>query len=428
MLKVLDNDGVDNDATAGENAGPTLDELARTGARQMLMTALAVEVAQYVDAHQEARDEDGRRLVVRNGRAQARKVTCGAGTWAVSAPRVNDKRVDVAGQRQRFTSRILPPYMRRSPKVAEVLPILYLRGLSTGDFREALPVLLGDDAAGLSATNIARLTAVWEEDYRRFRQRDLADRDYVYVWVDGIHFNIRLEDDRLCTLVMIGVRPDGTKELVALEDGYRESTDSWATVLRDLQRRGMRAPVGAVGDGALGFWAAVRDVWPETRECRDWCHKMGNVLDKLPTRLQPKAKRALREIMYAETRAQADEALDTFVADYHAKYPKAAACLDTDRARLLTHFDFPAEHWQHVRTSNVIESPFATVRLRQRVTKGAGSRTKGLLMAYKLLEMAQQRWRRLNGAHLLPLVRAGVTFIDGVRQERSHEEDREEAA
>ena len=309
-----------------------------------------------------------------------------------------------------------------------MLPILYLRGLSTGDFREALPVLLGDDAAGLSATNIARLTAVWEEDYRRFRQRDLADRDYVYVWVDGIHFNIRLEDDRLCTLVMIGVRPDGTKELVALEDGYRESTDSWATVLRDLQRRGMRAPVGAVGDGALGFWAAVREVWPETRELRDWCHKMGNVLDKLPKRLQPKAKRALREIMYAETRAQAEEALDAFVAAYHAKYPKAAACLDTDRERLLTHFDFPAEHWQHVRTSNVIESPFATVRLRQRVTKGAGSRTKGLLMAYKLLEMAQQRWRRLNGAHLLPLVRAGVTFIDGVRQERSNEEDREEAA
>ena len=256
MLKVLDNDGVDNDTTADEDAGPTLDELARTGARQMLMTALAVEVAQYVDAHQEARDEDGRRLVVRNGRAQARKVTCGAGTWEVSAPRVNDKRVDAAGQRQRFTSRILPPYMRRSPKVAEVLPILYLRGLSTGDFREALPALLGDDAAGLSATNIARLTAVWEEDYRRFRQRDLADRDYVYVWVDGIHFNIRLEDDRLCTLVMIGVRPDGTKELVALEDGYRESTESWAAVLRDLQRRGMRAPVGARSGTAP--WASGR--------------------------------------------------------------------------------------------------------------------------------------------------------------------------
>ena len=237
MLKVLDNDRGDNETTADEDAAPTLDELARTGARQMLMTALAVEVAQYVDAHQEARDEQGRRLVVRNGRARTRKVTCGAGTLEVSAPRVHDRRVAAAGQPQRFTSRILPPYMRRSPKVAEVLQILYLRGLSMGDFREALPVLLGDDAAGLSATNIARLTAVWEEDYRRFRQRDLADRDYVYVWVDGIHCNIRLEDDRLCILVMIGVRPDGTKELVALEEGDRESTDSWATVLRDLHRR-----------------------------------------------------------------------------------------------------------------------------------------------------------------------------------------------
>ena len=249
MLKVLDNDG----ATEEQAAGPTLDELAREGARRMLLKALAVEVAQYVDTHAEAQDEHGRRLVVRNGQARARKVTCGAGTLEVRAPRVNDKRVEADGQRQRFTSRILPPYMRRSPQVAEVLPILYLRGLSTGDFREALPVLLGEDAAGLSATNIARLTAAWDEEYRRFRQRDLTDRDYVYVWVDGIHFNIRLEDDRLCTLVLIGARPDGTKELVALEDGYRESTDSWATVLRDLRRRGMRAPVVAVGGRRPGL-------------------------------------------------------------------------------------------------------------------------------------------------------------------------------
>ncbi len=250
----------------------------------------------------------------------------------------------------------------------------------------------------------------------------------MYVWVDGIHFNIRLAEDRLCTLVMIGVRPDGTKELIALEDGYRESTDSWATVLRDLHRRGMRAPVVVVGDGALGFWAAVRDVWPKTQEQRDWFHKMGNVLDKLPKRLQPKATRALREIMYADTRAHAEEALDVFIAEYKAKYPKAAACLAVDRDRLLTHFALPAEHGQHVRMSNVIESPFATVRLRQRVTKGAGSRTKGLLMAFKLLEMAQHRWRRLNGAHLLPLVRAGVLFIDGVQTERNTEEGRKEAA
>ena len=424
MLKVLDNDG----ATEEQAAGPTLDELAREGARRMLLKALAVEVAQYVDTHAEAQDEHGRRLVVRNGQARARKVTCGAGTLEVRAPRVNDKRVEADGQRQRFTSRILPPYMRRSPQVAEVLPILYLRGLSTGDFREALPVLLGEDAAGLSATNIARLTAAWDEEYRRFRQRDLTDRDYVYVWVDGIHFNIRLEDDRLCTLVLIGARPDGTKELVALEDGYRESTDSWATVLRDLRRRGMRAPVVAVGDGALGFWAAVRDVWPETAAQRDWFHKLGNVLDKLPKRLQPKATRALHDILAADTRERADAQLDGFVAEYKVKYPKAAACLAADREALLTYFAFPAEHWIHLRTTNVIESPFATVRLRQRVTKGAGSRTKGLLMAYKLLDMAQRRWRRLNGAHLLPLVRAGVVFVDGAQKERNPEGDRKEAA
>ena len=423
MLKVLDDAGVEEESPEE----PTLDTLARAGARRMLMKALAVEVAQYVDEHADERDAQGHRLVVRNGRAQARTVTCGAGTLEVRAPRVNDQRV-AEGARQRFTSRILPPYMRRSPKVAEVLPILYLRGLSTGDFREALPVLLGDDAAGLSATNIARWTAVWEDDYRQFRQRDLADRAYVYVWVDGIHFTIRLEDDRLCTLVIIGVRPDGTKELVALEDGYRESTESWAEVLRDLQRRGLQAPVDAVGDGALGFWAAVRDVWPETTEQRDWFHKLGNVLDKLPKRLQPKAKRALHDLMAADTREQAEAQLEGFVAEHEAKYPKAAACLAADRDSLLTYFAFPAEHWIHLRTTNVVESPFATVRLRQRVTKGAGSRTKGLLMAYKLLDMAQRRWRRLNGAHLLPLVRAGVVFVDGVQKERLNEGDRKEAA
>jgi putative transposase len=252
--------------------GPqTLDDVALEGARRMLHQALEVEVTAYLERHQE-RDARGHTLVVRNGQARARKVTCGAGTLTVEAPRVNDRRVDAQGRRQRFTSRILPPYMRRSPKVAEVLPVLYLRGLSTGDFQEALPILLGEDAAGLSPTNIARLTTVWEQEYHAFRQRDLHERDYVYVWVDGIHFNIRLEDDRLCTLVMLGVRPDGTKELIAVEDGYRESTESWAVLLRDLKRRGMRAPVLAVGDGALGFWAAVRDVWPATREQRDWCH------------------------------------------------------------------------------------------------------------------------------------------------------------
>ena len=293
----------------------------------------------------------------------------------------------------------------------------------SADFREALPVLLGEDAAGLSPTAITRLTATWEAEYDAFRKRDLSERDYVYVWADGVHFNIRLEDDRLCTLVLIGVRSDGTKELIAVEDGYRESTDSWKTLLRDLKQRGMRAPAVAVGDGALGFWRAVRDVWPETRPQRDWCHKMANVLDKLPKRLQPKAKRLLREIMYADTRAQAEEGMQRFAAEYGAKHPRAVETLRKDEDALFTYYDFPAEHWRHLRTTNVIESSFATVRLRQRVTKGAGSRTKGLVMTFKLLDMAQARWRRLTGATLLPLVRAGVTFTDGVQQDRDETEE-----
>ena len=382
----------------------------------MLAVALETEAADYIARYQE-RDEHGRAQVVRNGKARPRKVTLGSGTIEVRAPRVDDRRQREDG-RQTFRSQVLPPYMRRSPKVAEVLPILYLRGLSTGDFKEGLAALLGEEASGLSPTTITRLTAAWQTGYEAFQNRDLSDRDYVYVWADGIHFRIRLEEDRLCALVMIGVRPDGTKELIAIEDGYRESTESWAGLLRGLKRRGMRAPVLAVGDGALGFWKALRDVWPETREQRCWVHRIANVLDKLPKRLHAKAKAALHEIMRAETRKAAQQAIGQFEADYGAKYPKAVASLRRDEAELLTFFDFPAEHWLHLRTANVIESPFATVRLRQRVTKGAGSRQKGLLMAFKLLLMAQDRWRRINGAHLIPLVRAAVGFTDGAQAER----------
>jgi transposase-like protein len=394
-----------------------LDEIAREGARRMLAEALEAEVADYIERHQE-RDGNGRAQVVRNGKASPRKVTLGSGTIEVRAPRVDDRRRDESGERQRFSSQILPPYMRRSPKVAEVLPILYLRGLSTGDFKEGVATLLGDDASGLSPTAITRLTAAWQADYEAFQKRDLSDRDYVYVWADGVHFRIRLEEDRLCALVMIGVRPDGTKELVAIEDGYRESTESWAGLLRSLKRRGMRAPVLAVGDGALGFWKALRDVWPETREQRCWVHRIANVLDKLPKRLHAKAKAVLHEIMRAETRKAAKQAIQLFARDYEAKYPKAVASLRRDETELLTFFDFPAEHWLHLRTGNVIESPFATVRLRQRVTKGAGSRQKGLLMAFKLLAMAERRWRRINAPKLVPLVRAGVGFRDGLSIER----------
>ena len=401
-----------------------LDGLAREGARRMLAVAMELEVEAYLAKHADARDERGHALVVRNGKARPRKVTVGSGTLEVEAPRVHDRRPG-----KKFTSRILPPWMRRSPKVNEVIPLLYLRGLSTGDFREALPVLLGESASGLSPANISRQVGVWEAEIAAWRTRDLSEVDYVYVWADGVHVNVRLgEQDRLCLLVMIGARPDGTKELIAVEDGYRESAESWAHVLRDLKRRGMRAPVLAIGDGALGFWKAVGDVWPETREQRDWVHRMVNVLDKLPKRLQGPAKAALREIMNAPTREAAEKGMDRFEADYGAKYPKAIASLRRDQDRLLSFFDFPAEHWKHIRTSNPIESTFATVRLRQRVTKGPGSRVRGLTMAFKLIQMAQDRWRKLNGWHLLPLVRADVQFTDGAQVEREDTEERKAAA
>lgn len=411
MLRVIEKPSEEN-----QELRSTLDEVLQRGALKMLQQALEAEVEEYIARHRGARDEGGRAQVVRNGKAAARQLVTGSGTLEVRAPRVNDRRVDADGERQRFTSEILPSYMRRAPKVTEVLPILYLRGLSTGDFKAALPVLLGEEATGLSPTTITRLTATWEAEYQTWRTRSLAESDFVYVWVDGVHFRVRLEEDRLCTLVMIGVRPDGTKELVAVEDGYRESTDSWATVLRDLKRRGLRAPVVAVGDSALGFWAAVGHVWSETREQRCWVHRLANVLDKLPKRLQPKAKQALHAIMEAPTRVEAEAGIEAFAADYDAKYPKAVTSLRRDQAQLLTFYDFPAEHWRHLRTTNIIESPFATVRLRQRVTKGAGSRTKALMMAFKLLAMAEERWRKVNGCELLPLVRAGVRFVDGLQE------------
>jgi putative transposase len=424
MLKVV-REGTDGQA---DELALSLDDLAREGAKRMLAAALEVEVSAYVERYAGERDERGHALVVRNGKARPRQVTVGSGTMEITAPRVNDRRTDADGSRQRFTSAILPPYMRRSPKVAEVLPILYLRGLSTGDFQEALKALLGEEAAGLSPANISRLLSVWVDEYQRFRTRDLSERDYVYIWADGVHFNIRLEEDRLCTLVIMGVRPDGTKELIAVEDGYRESAESWGTVLRDLSRRGMRAPALAIGDGALGFWAAMRDVWPETRAQRDWVHRMANVLDKLPKRLQPKAKAALKEIMQAPGREAAVKEIEKFREEYGAKYPKAVDALTRNQDELLAFYDFPADHWLHIRTSNPIESAFATVRLRQRVTKGAGSRQRGLTMAFKLLEMAELRWRKLNGAALLPLVRAGVPFKDGVQLERDDQTVVEKAA
>lgn len=414
MLKVVHDADAANE-TAG---GSVLDEIVRDGARQMLAAALQAEVAAYIEAFADLLDENGHRLVVRNGFHEPREVTTAAGAVPVRQPRVNDKRIDeVTGKRQRFASTILPAWARKSPKVAEVLPLLYLHGLSSGDFGPALEQFLGS-GAGLSASTITRLTMQWQDEAVAFNKRSLAATDYVYVWVDGIHLKVRLEQDKVCLLVMIGVRADGTKELVALDDGHRESTESWADLLRSCKRRGMRAPVLAVGDGALGFWAAVRTVFPETREQRCWFHKIANVLNVLPKSAQPNAKAALAEIWNAENRDHAEKAVKAFAADYGTKWPKAVAKITDDLDVLLAFYDYPAEHWIHLRTTNPIESTFATVRLRQRVTKGPGSRAAGIAMAFKLVESAQARWRAVNAPQLVALVRAGATFKNGVLVER----------
>src|SRR3954467_1964628 len=373
-----------------EEIAVTLDDLAREGARRLIAAALRAEADDYVERFADDRGEDGKRLVVRNGRARERRVTVGSGTVAVQAPRINDKRIDEqTGERHKFSSRILPAYARRSPKVNDVLPVLYLRGLSTGDFRPALLQLLGEDAAGLSPSTISRLCKDWEAEHERFRTRSLRFHRYAYLFVDGIHVSVRLgEDDRLCLLVVIGVREDGVKELLAVEDGYRESTESWAAVMRDLKERGLNEPRLVIGDGALGTWAALRDVFPAARKQTGWVHKIARVLDALPKRLQPRAKSMLHEIMEAPSRADARDALERFRGEFDAKYPKALAKLDRDWAALTAFYDFPAEHWRHLRTSNAIESSFATVKLRTRVTKGAGSKAAALAMAYKLLDAA----------------------------------------
>jgi transposase-like protein len=423
MLTVIHDDQQPNDHDSTDTvAGRSLlDEIVRDGAQQMLAAALRAEVAAYIDAHADQLDEHGRRLVVRNGHHEPREVTTAAGAVPVRAPRVNDKRIDeITGERKRFSSAILPAWARKSPSVAEVLPLLYLHGLSSGDFLPALEQFLGS-AAGLSATTVTRLTAQWQGDATAFGNRSLGESDYVYLWVDGIHLKVRLEQDKVCLLVMIGVRADGTKELVALTDGFRESSESWADLLRDCKRRGMRAPVLAVGDGALGFWKALRDVFPKIREQRCWWHKIGNVLSALPKSAQPGAKKALAEIYNAQDKDHAAAAAKAFAADYGAKWPKAVAKITDDLDVLLAFYDFPAEHWIHLRTTNPIESTFATVRLRQRVTKGPGSRAAGIAMAFKLMESAQTRWRAVNAPHLVALVRAGARFEKGKLVERPDE-------
>ncbi|MTK05456.1 IS256 family transposase [Micromonospora sp. CP22] len=397
--------------------GSLIDEIVRDGARRMLAAALEAEVAAYIAAHVGELDEQGRRLVVRNGHARPRQVLTSAGAVEVVAPRVNDKRVDEAGERRRFASAILPAWCRKSPQINEVLPLLYLHGLSSSDFVPALQQFLGT-SSGLSAATVTRLTVQWQDEARAFAGRDLSGVDYVYLWADGVHLNVRLDEAKLCLLVMVGVRVDGRKELVALAEGYRESTESWADLLRDCKRRGMRAPVLAVGDGALGFWNALREVFPTTREQRCWFHKIANVLGALPKSAHPGAKKALAEIWNAEDREHARRAVAAFKLAYGAKFGKAVAKVVDDLDELLAFYDFPAEHWVHLRTTNPIESTFATVRHRTKVTKGPGSKAAGLAMAFKLIEAAQQRWRAVNAPHLVALVRAGARFERGKLVER----------
>jgi len=408
----------DSDDPRRPDGAVLIDELVREGARRMLAEALQAEVDAYIAQFVGERDERGRRLVVRNGSHQPREVLTSAGAVEVVAPRVNDKRIDPdTGERQRFASAILPAGWRAAPKITEVLPLLYLHGLSTGDFVPALGQFLGS-TAGLSAPVITKLTETWKAEQRTFAARDLSSVDYVYLWVDGIHVNIRLDEHKLCLLVMIGVRADGRKELVALADGYRESTESWADLLRDCARRGMRAPVLAMGDGALGFWGALREVFPQAREQRCWFHKIANVLGALPKSAHPGAKKALAEIWNAEDRRHALDAVKSFEAVYGAKFPKATAKITDDIDELLAFYDYPAEHWIHLRTTNPIESTFATVRHRTKITRGPGSRAAGLAMAFKLIEAAQARWRAVNAPHLVALVRTGATFVNGKLVER----------
>ena len=400
-------------------AAPALDELLRDGARRMLQAAIEREVAEHVEAHAGYRDADGHRLVVRNGHLPPRDLQTPLGAIRVCQPRVDDRRTDEQGNRQyRFTSAILPKYLRKTKAIEELVPWLYLKGVSTNDVPQALGAL-GLDGSGLSASSVIRMKELWRGEWLDWSRRPLEGKRYVYVWADGIYFNIRLVEPgakRACVLVLMGATEDGTKELVALSEGHRESEMSWIELLNDLRRRGLEdGPQLAIGDGALGFWKAIQQVYPSTRCQRCWVHKTANVLNALPANRQPAAKHELQQIWMATTRAEAHAAFDAFAANYQHKYPKAAACLAKDRDELLAFYDFPAEHWGHLRTTNPIESTFSTVRLRTDKTRGAGSRAACLTMTFKLVQCAQQRWNRLKGSALLREVTDGIRFVDGIR-------------
>lgn len=393
----------------------SLEQIAREGAHRALQKAIEQEVADYLDDHRDHLDDAGHRLVVRNGHKPPRTILTGVGPVEVIQPRVDDRRVDENGVRFRFTSKILPPYLRKTKAIEDLVPWLYLKGISTGEMPDAL-VHLGFDGSGLSPTSVVRMLGAWQTEYCDWSKRNLSGKRYVYVWADGIYFGCRLSDDRPCVLVLMGATEDGKKELIAMIDGQRESETSWTAILLDLKARGMtEAPKLATGDGSLGFWCALAKVFPSTRHQRCWVHKTANVLDKLPKNQQPAAKAMLHNIWMSAKREDATKAFDRFIEVYGTKWPRAAECLVKDRAELLAFYDFPAEHWQHLRTSNPIESTFATVRLRTYRTKGPGSREAGLAMAFKLARKAESRWRKLNGSEKLQDLIDGIVFVDGER-------------
>ena len=385
-----------------------LEQLLSEGARKLLLAAIENEVIEYLQSQSNRRGESGERSAVRNGYLPERDLVTGVGPVKIRQPRVRHR------DGGSFSSEILPKYMRRVPSIDALIPALYLKGISSGDFTEALSAILGDKAAGLSATNIVRLKAGWEEEYKAWCQRDLSTKRYVYWWADGIYFNVRLDEERSCVLVLIGALEDGTKELLAVVDGYRESTQSWRELLQQLKRQGLStAPKLAIGDGALGFWLALREEYGPVPQQRCWVHKTANILDKMPKSVQGRAKQLIHEMYLSPTRKAALTAYEQFITSYQAKFPKAIECLEKDKEWLFTFYDFPAQHWSHLRTTNPIESTFATVRLRTQRTKGCGSRIATLTMVFKLGTQAQQHWRRLNGSELIPKVVIGVQFIDG---------------
>ena len=396
--------------TPGENSEDPLTELLRAGARKLIAEAVEAELQEFLAQYADLKTPEGHCQVTRNGYLPEREIQTGIGAVIVKVPKVRDK----GGRGIKFNSMLVPPYLRKAKNVEEFLPWLYLKGVSTGDFRETLQALLGDSAKGLSSSTISRCKRIWEKEHQAWNRRSLEDKRYVYIWADGVYFNVRSDDARQCILVVIGVTEQGRKEFVAIEDGYRESEQSWSELLLRLKSQGLKtSPKLAVGDGALGFWKALSKIYPETRHQRCWVHKTANVLNKLPKSIQPKVKQALHEIWMAPTREEAGKAFDTAISTYSSKYPKAMECLEKDRAQLLTFYDFPATHWQHIRTSNPIESTFATVRLRTRRTKGCGSRIATLTMAWKLCCEAEKTWKKMKGYRLIPKVIQGVFCKDG---------------